>query len=120
MKYLSTLLAILMLAISVTAFAARPELPKDGLKTKMNVHAPTATLGQILTDASTTVDMSDYLSWSLYAPAAGCKYRTMAAGTVGTEIQKTVPVGVWHTRAVRAGSAFTNFSSCALAELEPQ
>lgn len=71
---------------------------------------------QILGVASTTIDMSDDLSWAVYSPV-DCKYRTMTSAAK-QGVQKTIPAETWHVRRVRKGSAFTNFSGCTLGQLE--
>lgn len=119
MKSIVLAVIVAILCLSFVAWSEKSELPKDGRKTKINAHAPAASKAQILTVASTTVPMESDLSWSIYAPSSGCKFRTMSTATVAG-IQKTVPDGAWHTRGVRDGSAFTNFSGCTLAELERQ
>jgi len=118
MKIVTLLIMCMILCLAVMAWAGRAELAKDGKSTKLEGHAPTAGKGQILTIASTTIDMSDDISWGLYTPT-DCSYRTMSTST-RSGIQKTIPAGAWHVRVVSAGSAFTNFSGCTAAQLERQ
>lgn len=117
MKSIWAVAFILILAVGVMGvFAEPPELPVDSRGAKMQVHAPSAGKDQILGVASTTIDMSDDLSWAVYSPV-DCKYRTMTSAAK-QGVQKTIPAETWHVRGVRKGSAFTNFSGCTLGQLE--
>lgn len=118
MKSIVIAIIAAVLCLPLVVLATPPDLPKDGAKTKIMGHAPTAGKCQLLTAASTTVDMSDDISWGIYAPA-DCKYRTMATSTV-EGVQKTIPAKTWHIRWLRDGSRFVNYSSCDGAELERQ
>lgn len=116
MKSITLAVIVAVLCLSFVAWATKIELPKDGAKTKIMVHAPTAGADEILTVASTTKDNSDYIAWGVYSPV-DCKFRTMSTATK-SGIQKTIPSGSWLIRGVRDGSAFLNLSGCTGAELE--
>lgn len=117
MKAIVLAVIVAVMCLSFVAWA-KTELPKDGQKTKIMVHAPVAGSEQILTVNSTTVDMSSNISWGIYSPV-DCSYRTMSTATKAG-IQKTIPAGAWHVRGVREGSAFSNYSGCTGAQLERQ
>lgn len=82
--------------------------------------APNASLSQILTIASTTIDVSENLWWGLYAPTA-CKYRLMPTSAKGSYPQFTAPADIETSRVInRASTKFLNLSGCTLGELSRQ
>lgn len=112
------ILTVILLLIAAVALAARPELPKDGAGVKVQGHAPTGSKDVTLTVASQTVNMTNDLSWSQYAPGA-CKFRTMSTATKAG-IAHTLPATTWNTRNVNATSPFLNFTGCTSGELQRQ
>lgn len=89
---------------------------QDAAGVKIQSHADDGKKEQALTVASTTIDMSNDVSWRVYVPA-DCKFRTMSTSTKAG-LQKTLstmPGGFGMV--VNHRTPFTNFSGCTSGEL---
>jgi hypothetical protein len=112
------ILAVLALATTVFAGASQFRLAGPG-RTAVQGFAPNGLFSQILTVYSTSINMTDYLAYSLYAPTA-CKIRLMPTSAKSTYVQNTIESTVPYTRVVNTATPFVNFSGCALGELQIQ
>ena len=117
-NYIIIAFAIFFSWLSYGAFAGKPELPKDGMKTKITAHAPDARKDVTLTVNSQTVDMTNDISWSA-SGASDCSYRSMSTATKAG-VQKPLYGGQWNTRAIGASSVHMNYSGCTGWVLERQ
>ncbi len=118
MKSIVLAVIVAVLCLSFASWAGKSELAKDGMKTKINGFAPDGSKDTTLSVASQTVDMSNDVAWSAYAPG-DCKFRTMSTSTKAGA-QKTILGGQWTTRVVNPESPFLNYSGCTSGELERQ
>lgn len=94
-------------------------MERDGSLAEVQGPAPHASVSQILTVNSTTIDMTGRLWWELYPPVSGCKYRIMPTAVKGSYPQFTAPAGAATGYNVnRSGGGFLNYSGCTLGELK--
>jgi hypothetical protein len=114
-KYL--FLALALVAAS-TAFAAKPELPRDLTGTKVQGFAPDGKKSRQLTVNSVTVDHSSNIEWELYSPTA-CKYRLMSTATKAG-IALTSPANARLNTKVNSSTVHVNYTGCATGELRIQ
>jgi len=112
------LLIILLICCAASAFAAKANLPVDGLGIRINDFAPSGRKSAELTVSSVTVDATDDLRYSIYSPTA-CAFRLMSTATVAG-IKHTLPANAITSRAVNPATPFLNFSGCASGELQVQ
>lgn len=113
------IVALLMLLVAPVAFAASTGFAEKDLNGNvLQGGAPNSALTQALTVASTTVDMSGSIWWSLYTPS-DCKFRITPTSAKGAFPQDTAVTGRTEFMVNRL-SPFVNFSGCANAVLQRQ
>lgn len=111
-------LAILVVCCAATAFAAKANMPVDGLGIRVNEFAPSGKKSVLLTVNSQTINATDDLHYSVYSPTA-CSFRLMSTQTKAG-IKHTLPANATTTRAVNPASPYLNFSGCTSGELQRQ
>ena len=109
---MKTLAVLLMLIAPVAAFAAEKGFLEVDLNNRpMQGGAPNSELTQALTIASTTVNMTGSIWWSLYT-STDCKFRVLPTAANGEYPQDTAVADVRTSFLVNKVSPFTNFSGC--------
>jgi len=112
------LVCTLLVAVASPAFAAKPELPRDGQGMKIQGFAPSGKKSVQLTVNSQNINHSDDIRWSVYTPTA-CGFRLMSTATkVG--IKHTLPANAVTERAVNSATPYVNYSGCTNGELQVQ
>ena len=112
------LIVLALVLVATSAFAVSEPEKRGGIP--IQGFAPNASYQQILTVASTTIDISDNLWWGIYAPTA-CKYRLMPTSAKGTYPQFTVPATSPMGMVIhRASTSFLNLSGCTSGEFSRQ
>jgi len=113
-----TLLVCALLTVASTAFAVKPELPRDGQGMKIQGFAPSGKKSVQLTVNSQTTNYTDDIRWSVYTPTA-CGFRLMSTATkVG--IKHTLPANATTERVVNSATPYVNYSGCTNGELQVQ
>lgn len=121
MKVISYLIIIMLFALAVVAWAdGKPELQKDGKKTKINGFAPDPAKDVVLTGKKQAVNMTNDVAWGL-TPASDCTYRNHSTATVRGNL-KTIYAGTDRVRVVNENAVFYTYTGagCANAILERQ
>ena len=114
------IIALLMLCVTTTAFAASTGFAEKDLNGHiLQGGAPNSALTQALTVVSTTVDMSGSIWWSLYTPN-DCKFRITPTSAKDAFPQDTAVGGGRTGFLVNRLSPFVNFSGCTNAVLQRQ
>ena len=112
------LIVCALLTVASPAFAAKPELPRDGQGMKIQGFAPSGKKSVQLTVNSQNINHSDDIRWSVYTPTA-CGFRLMSTATkVG--IKHTLPANAVTERAVNSATPYVNYSGCTNGELQVQ
>jgi hypothetical protein len=111
------LMALIMAALAVTAFAAKPELPVDGRGVKIQGFAPDGKKAVSLTKNSTTTDMRDDIQYAVFALQSSCKFRNQSTVTKAGTL-RYLPKGNIYNRLVNQSTPFLNTTSCANVTLE--
>lgn len=94
-------------------------LPKDLNGNIIQGGAPNPFLVQILTVNSTTIDVSNNVWWTLYAPTA-CKYRIMDTTDVTGHPLLTAPALERTSELIHVNTKFVRYTGCTLGELRRQ
>ena len=105
------LLVAALLLTAVCAFAAGPLEKDTRYSTPIQGFAPNGLSSALLTVNSVTYDMSNYLGFSVTAPA-DCKIRLMATSSKTGSISEPVYGGQWNTLVTNRNTPFANFSGC--------
>jgi hypothetical protein len=106
MKY-SYIWIIVCVLISVSAFAALPNLPRDKDGQKIQNFAPDESKKVALTINHTVTDVSNDIRFSLYTPTA-CKFRLLSTVTkVG--VYSTLPVNANTERVINHNTVLSKF-----------
>ena len=111
--------AVSMFCFSSVSFAGG-DLTSDSKGRAVQGFSPDGRFSQILTINSTTFDLSNKLSYSVYTESAGCKVRIMPTSDKGSNKQTTVPANNEYFRVVNNATPFVNLSGCTSAELQLQ
>ena len=109
-----TIIAIILCTAGIV-YAAKANLPVDGLGIRAQGFAPDGKKSVSLTVVKQTVDMRDDIAYEVYAPTA-CKFRGMTSATVRGTLS-TLPANARLIRNVNATTPFVNFTGCTNGEL---
>jgi hypothetical protein len=117
---MKTLVMLLLLLVSSVTFAAEPGFLEVDLNNRqLQGGAPNSSLTQLLTVASTTVNMTGTIWWSMYT-ATACKFRILPTTANGNYPQDTAISDARTSFLVNKVSPFINFSGCTGAVLQRQ
>ena len=108
----------LIIALLLASTAASAETTLVGGNVPIQAFAPNGTLSQLLTIASTTIDMTGYAQYAVYAASGTtCFKRLMPTSTKpanpATYVASPVlPVTTWIHRAKNPATPFVNMTGC--------